>query len=149
MNISENGINFICGFEGFSSTPYPDPISHAEPYTIGYGTTIYPNGTKVTMQDSSVTVEQAKEFIQDYVSKKIEPFLNCIFNVDTQNKFDALCSFCYNLGFTNLENSTLLKRIKSGEGDIEEAFLMWNRSCGYVVEGLTKRRQAEATLFLT
>lgn len=77
---------------------------------------------------------------------------NKINNLDlilTQNEFDALVSFVYNLGAGALQGSTLLKRIKAREGDIESAFLMWVKAGGKTLSGLVKRRQAEATLFLT
>lgn len=65
-----------------------------------------------------------------------------------QHQFDALVSFCFNLGFGAFLNSSLRKRIVGG-GDIGAAFLMWNKCGGKVLKGLTLRRQAEATLYLT
>ena len=68
----------------------------------------------------------------------------------TQGQFDALCSFAFNLGIGNLKNSTLLKKLNSG--DIQGAadqFLVWNKAAGKVMAGLTRRREAERTLFLS
>ncbi len=144
MKISENGINLICSFEGFKSKPYLDIAGVA---TIGYGTTIYPDGFKVSISDGEVGEEKAKEFISFHVENLIEPILNTL-NLN-QNQFDSLCSFCYNVGIGAFKSSTLLARIKSKEGDIEEAFLMWNKSGGKEVDGLTKRRKLEAQLYLT
>lgn len=146
MQISNHGLDFICSYEGFSATSYVDPISKAEPITIGYGTTIYPNGIKVKLSDMPVSKDEAKTFIKHDLIK-IETFLNSL-NLN-QNQFDSCCSFCYNIGLGGFKNSTLFGRIKSNTGDIEEAFLMWNRSCGRIVDGLTRRRKAEANLFLS
>lgn len=67
----------------------------------------------------------------------------------TQNEYDALISLIFNIGFGGFFNSTLLRRIRKRDGDIEAAFLMWNKGGGKVLRGLTLRRQTEATLFLT
>jgi len=79
----------------------------------------------------------------------------------TQSEFDALVSFVFNVGNANFKLSGLLTRInenkyRSGEatdrakaiGQIENAFLAWNKSAGIELAGLTKRRQAEADQFL-
>nr|WP_320037189.1 lysozyme [uncultured Bacteroides sp.] len=67
----------------------------------------------------------------------------------TQNQFDALVSFCYNIGFANLKVSTLLKRIqaKASENLIRFEFSKWKYSDGEILQGLVKRRAAEADLF--
>ena len=66
----------------------------------------------------------------------------------TQNQFDALVAWTYNLGPTNLNNSTMLKKIN--EKDWEEVpnqIKRWNKAGGKVLEGLVRRREAEALLF--
>lgn len=78
-----------------------------------------------------------------------------------QDEFDALVSFSFNVGVTNFNNSSLLKKINENKhlsGDakgrkividaIEKEFLKWNKSGGKVLDGLTKRRQREANAFL-
>jgi lysozyme len=69
----------------------------------------------------------------------------------TQNQFDALVSFCYNVGPSNLKSSTLLKKVNLNPNDptIKNEFLKWNRGGGKVLDGLTRRRQAEADLYFT
>ena len=64
----------------------------------------------------------------------------------SQCRFDALVSFCYNVGFENLKRSTLLKKIKVNPNDssIATEFLRWNKSDGKILLGLTRRRQAES-----
>lgn len=81
----------------------------------------------------------------DYYETRVEAIIPGL----KQHEFDSLVSFSYNVGLGALKSSTLLKRIQSRQGNIEEAFLMWNKSGGKVLRGLTRRRQAEATLFLT
>jgi len=69
----------------------------------------------------------------------------------TQNQYEALISFSYNVGFGSLAKSTLLKRIiaKDTPANIEHAFMMWNKAGGKVLKGLSFRRQSEAMLFNT
>lgn len=67
----------------------------------------------------------------------------------TQNQFDALVSFTFNLGEGSLKSSTLLKKVNANPSDttISSEFLKWNKAGGKVIDGLTKRRQAEAKLY--
>ena len=69
----------------------------------------------------------------------------------TQNQFDALVSFTYNLGATNLSKSTLLKKVNKNPNDksIASEFMKWNRAGGKVLNGLTKRRKDEAALYFS
>lgn len=149
MTISDQGVQFICKFEGFRANAYPDPATKAEPYTIGYGTTVYPNGTKVTLNDPPVTTAQAAGFLKDHVSKMCEGWLNQNLPNLEQNEFDALCSFIYNLGLANFQSSSLLKDIKAGAADavITADFNKWVKAAGNVMPGLVKRRAAEANLY--
>jgi lysozyme len=66
-----------------------------------------------------------------------------------QNQFDALVSFCYNLGAGSLKKSTLLKKVNADPNDesIKLEFLKWNKSGGKVLNGLTLRRNAESELY--
>ena len=65
-----------------------------------------------------------------------------------QNQFDALVSWVYNLGPSNLKASTMLKVLNSGEyKSVPEQIKRWNKAGGKVLEGLTRRRNAEALLF--
>ena len=68
----------------------------------------------------------------------------------TQNQFDALVSFAFNLGPANLKSSTLLRKVNSGDvNGAADEFLKWNHAGGQVLAGLTARRNAEKTLFLS
>lgn len=147
--ISENGINLIKKFEGFSSKPYPDPATKGVPYTIGYGATFYPNGKKVTMSDKPITEEEGVKLLV-YMLEKFEQYVDsyCVDSL-TQNQFDALVSFCYNVGPANLKSSTLLKKVNKNPNDptIKDEFNKWVKGGGKTLKGLVIRRQAEAELY--
>jgi lysozyme len=67
-----------------------------------------------------------------------------------QNQFDALTSWTYNLGPTNLKSSTMLKVLNDGNYDeVPEQIKKWNKAGGQVLNGLIKRRDAEAELFVS
>ncbi len=144
--ISENGINLIKSFEGFSSKPYLCP---AKICTIGYGATFYPNGKKVTMKDPPITEKIGTELLESMLVK-FEQYVDsyCVDTVN-QNQFDALVSFCYNLGPNNLKSSTLLKKVNANPNDptIEAEFMKWVKAGGRTLKGLVRRREAEAKLY--
>ena len=148
MKISEKGLNLIKKYEGFSSKPYMCP---ANVPTIGYGSTYYPNGTKVKISDDEISEEEATQILEYIAQKDFGSAVNKFVIVDlTQNQFDALVSFAYNIGRTAFENSTLLKLLNRGEYEAAaEQFEKWNKSGGRVLSGLTKRRFDEQKLFLS
>ena len=146
MKTSDNGKKLIKKYEGFSSTPYLCP---AKVPTIGYGATYYPNGKAVTLKDAPITEKQADEMLS-FMLVKYENAVSRYVSVPlTQNQFDALVSFCYNVGQSNLLSSTLLKKLnnKDCKGASNEV-LRWNKSCGKVLQGLAKRRKDEREVFL-
>lgn len=149
MAPSNNFYTLLQQFEGLKLDAYKDS---AGIWTIGIGTIRYPDGSKVAMGDHC-TVQQANEFAR-YDAGKMAVKLNKLLegvNV-TQNQYDALLSLMYNIGDMALSNSTLLKRIKSGQGNIRAAFLMWNKAkvkgVMTAIQGLTNRRNKEADLYL-
>ena len=148
MRISEKGLNLIKKYEGFSSRPYMCPANIP---TIGYGSTYYPNGSKVKLSDDSISEEEATQILEYIAQKDFGSAVNKFVIVElTQNQFDALVSFAYNIGRTAFENSTLLKLLNRGEYEAAaEQFEKWNKSGGKVLSGLTKRRFDEQKLFLS
>lgn len=144
--ISNQGIDLIKAFEGFSSKPYLCP---AKIPTIGYGATFYPDGKKVTMNDAPITEEKGVELLKSMLVK-FEQYVDsyCIDTI-TQSQFDALVSFCYNLGPSNLKSSTLLKKVNKDPNDptIEAEFMKWTKAGGKTLKGLVRRREAEAKLY--
>ena len=151
MKISQDGINLIKYFEG---CPMKDGmvISYRCPAnkpTIGFGSLKLKDGSPV--QDGmTITKQEAEELLthelkefEDYVNQMVEVALN-------QNQFDALVSWVFNLGPTNLKNSTMLKFLNSTHvdwADIPYQIQRWNKVNGVPNEGLKKRRKAEALLF--
>ena len=77
-----------------------------------------------------------------------EQVLNSVKVELTQNELDALTSWTYNLGVGNLNSSTLLKKLNTGDKDsVPSEMLRWNKAAGKVLAGLTRRREAEAKLW--
>lgn len=144
MKPSENAYNIIKGFEGKRLKAYQDSVGI---WTIGYGTTFYPDGSKVKPTDS-ITEERADFLLKWQVLEKSGGVDALVKNVN-QNQFDALVSFAYNVGTGALKKSTLLKKLLVNPNDpsIETEFLKWNKANGIALKGLTKRRQAEADLY--
>lgn len=94
----------------------------------------------------TITIEEAEDLLaNDLIS--FESKVNSLKLDLLQCQFDALVSFSFNLGFGNLLSSTLLRRIKGESGSIEEAFAMWNKADGRVLQGLVARRESEAILY--
>lgn len=156
MKLNEEGYQMIMNFEGLSLKPY---LCSAGVPTIGYGNTYYPNGKKVTMRDKPITKEYAIEifkFIADLFAKDVN---NLLKTTVTQNQFNALVSFAYNVGSDidaddipeGLGDSTLLKKVNKNPNDLSimAEFLKWNKSNGKVSNGLVKRRNLEAKLYFT
>ena len=144
QKVSNSGIDLICSFEGLRLKAYDDG---GGVWTIGYGTTIYPNGIKVKRGDTC-TLVQAKAYMTHDL-KKFESAVNTAVVVPVnQNQFDALVSLAYNIGIKAFTNSTLLKKLNVG--DIRGAaaqFSVWNKAGGKVMQGLVNRRAVERKLF--
>ncbi|AID17956.1 endolysin [Acinetobacter phage YMC11/12/R2315] len=145
MTTSDTGINLISTFEGTRLTAYDDGVGV---WTIGIGTTVYPNGTKVKKGDTC-TSEQAKTYFKHDLIK-FENVVNESVKVPlSQNQFDALVSLTYNIGSGAFKNSTLLKLLNNGDYQgAADQFPAWKKAGGRVLEGLVKRRAAERSLFL-
>ena len=121
---------------------YPDPGTGGEPWTIGYGHT---GGVK---HGDVIDEDGATQFLRNDVAW-VEDCINDHVTFDlTQNQFDALCSFVFNLGCKAFTGSTLCKLINEGNFPAAaQQFGKWNKAAGRVLAGLTIRRQAEAELF--
>jgi lysozyme len=146
MNIGQKGLDLIKQFEGFRSEAYPDPGTGGDPWTIGYGSIRW--GDKAVHKGMQCTEAEATTQLQRDLAT-CEGDVTSVVHVGlTQNQFDALVSFTYNLGIGNLKSSTLLTLLNQGAFDqVPAQFLRWNKAAGHVLPGLTKRRQAEADLF--
>ena len=133
------GISLIKAFEGCKLKAYQ---CSANVWTIGYG------HTRGITEGNTCTQQEADEMLVDDV-KEFEGYVNDIVNIElTQSQFDALVAWTFNLGPTNLRNSTLLKRLNDGDlADVPNQMRRWNKAGGKVLAGLTRRREAEALLF--
>lgn len=146
MQASQKIIEFLKEKEGFSAAPYLDPVGVP---TIGYGTTMYEDGRKVSMSDDPISEERGEELLRFHLKERAErPLNNLKLNLE-QHEFDALVSFIYNLGIGNFLSSTLLKKIKGGNDkeEIRKQFLRWNKAKGKTLPGLTKRREIESRIY--
>jgi lysozyme len=141
MITSDEGLALIKSHEGLRLKAYQDIVGV---WTIGYGHT----GSDVT---SGLVWDQ--DTCDSALRKDLTRFENCVGFLVTiplnQNQFDALVSFCYNLGCVSLKTSTLLKLLNAGDyAGAEDEFVKWDRAGGVVVQGLLNRRQDEQKLFM-
>lgn len=160
MQISDKGIALIKNSEGFRGNAYPDPATGAKPYTIGYGTTVYPSGMPVKLGDR-VTQEQADAYLRNDVKKFESAVSNAVKVKLTQGQFDAMVSIVYNVGpgsknksgIIQLKDgspSTLLRKLNSGDySGAADEFMKWVSPGSSVEKGLRTRRAAERALFLS
>ena len=145
MRISDNGIKLIQQFEGIRLTPYKDCVGL---YTVGIGTLIGDGKSLPDSWNREFTLEECYALLRAelaHIERGIFKYINVQL---TQNQFDALCSFVYNLGLGCLQRSTL--RAKLNRGDVPGALESWakyNKAGGKVWKGLDLRRQAEIALF--
>ncbi|EKW0743268.1 lysozyme [Citrobacter freundii] len=149
MQTSEKGIKNIKDFEGCSLTAYPDPGTGGAPWTIGYGWT-HPVDGKPIKPGMTIKQETADRLLKTGLVSYENDVLKMAKVKLTQGQFDALVSFAYNVGSRALSTSTLLRKLNDGDvmGAADE-FLRWNKAGGKVLNGLTRRREAERALFLS
>ena len=139
MKISQEGLSLIKKFEGCELEAYK---CAAGVWTIGYGST---HGIE---EDMSISKERAEELLLEDVEKFETFVLDAVEMPMSQHQFDAMVSWTFNLGPSNLNASTLLKVLNKGDyEDVPAQIKRWNKASGQVLEGLTRRREAEALLF--
>ena len=139
MKISQEGLSLIKKFEGCELEAYK---CAAGVWTIGYGS------TKGVEEGNTITQEEADKLLLDEM-EEYEGYINDMVKVDLkQNEFDALVSWVYNLGSSNLSSSTLLQKLNTKEwDDVPNQIKRWNKAGGKVLQGLIRRREAEALFF--
>jgi|TARA_R110002110_G_scaffold88484_2_gene230472 lysozyme len=139
MTPSKDCIDMVKHFEGFKAVAYLCP---ANVWTIGYGR------TKNVKEGDITSMPQATRDLEEELIEFGEQVLSVVDVELSQNEFDALASWTYNLGVGNLQSSTLLKKLNAGDNDsVPSEMLRWNKAAGRVLAGLTTRRQAEADLW--
>lgn len=150
MKINKVGIEIIKKYEGFRSKPYICPSGIP---SIGYGTTRYPSGKKVTMKDAAINESTANLYLLNDVSRFAVAVTKGLKVTLNENRFSALVSLCYNIGPGAFGRSTLLKVVNEAPGapGIRDEFAKWNKGTvngkKTVLPGLVTRRAAEADLY--
>jgi len=139
MNISQEGISLIKKFEGCELEAYQ---CAAGVWTIGYGSTkdVKEGDTLTQKEADNLLLHEMQEY-EGYIKELVKIPLK-------QNQFDALVSWVFNLGPANLKASTMLKFLNAGDYHlIPSQIKRWNKANGKVLEGLIRRREAEALMF--
>ncbi|HHA1955696.1 lysozyme [Enterobacter ludwigii] len=146
MQTSEKGIALIKEFEGCKLTAYQDSVGV---WTIGYGWT-QPVDGKPIRAGMTIKQETAERLLKTGLVSYESDVSRLVKVGLTQEQFDALVAFTYNLGARSLSTSTLLRKLNAGDySGAAEEFLRWNKAGGKVLNGLTRRREAERALFLS
>ncbi|EQA1641825.1 lysozyme [Enterobacter hormaechei] len=146
MQTSEKGIALIKDFEGCRLTAYQDSVGV---WTIGYGWTQPVNG-KPIRAGMTIKQETAERLLKTGLVSYESDVSRLVRVGLTQGQFDAMVSFTYNLGARSLSTSTLLRKLNAGDyAGAADEFLRWNKAGGKVMNGLTRRREAERALFLS
>jgi GH24 family phage-related lysozyme (muramidase) len=152
-SVSQQGIDFIKGWEGFRATMYNDPVGHC---TIGYGTLLHHGNCDGRSSEqpyiNGVSEENATQLLAREVGGIQQTINNTVTVALNQNQNDALVSFVYNVGSNNFQKSTLLRLLNQGNYDaVPTEIKKWTKAHqdGKLVDlpGLVKRRSDEADLF--
>lgn len=127
-------------FEGFRSEAYQ---CSAGVWTIGYGTTIYPDGTRVKRGDK-IDERTAEKMLEHYCEHRIKyPKGDW-----TDSQKDALCSIIYNIGQSAFDRSGLKRHLERSDWKAAySSWNRWNRAGGKIVKGLVRRRAKESSIF--
>jgi len=140
LSYSKAGLSLTESFEGVRLTAYQDQVGV---WTIGYGHT----GPDVHA-GLTITQDQANDLLMGDVSHAVSAVNRLVTVPLTQNQFDALVDFVFNVGIGNFASSTLLRELNASNfTDAAAQFERWSHAGGVVVAGLLRRRQAEARLF--
>lgn len=145
MRINQEGLDLIKSFEGLRLKAYQDG---GGVWTIGYG------HTRDVMKGDTLSKAQAEALFLKEIQDQEQALSRLLGDngiMVNENEFSALLSFIYNLGTLALAHSTLFKLLVNKaqpKPEVAKQFLRWNHDNGVVVPGLTRRREAEAALFL-
>ena len=133
------GLALIKKFEGCELEAYQ---CSAGVWTIGYG------HTKGVNSGDRINQDEAEHLLQEELPE-YEGYINDMVTVPLkQCEFDSLVAWVYNLGPTNLRESTLLKLLNAGDyHSVPNQIKRWNKAGGQVLNGLVRRREAEAIMF--
>ncbi|QQN75893.1 lysozyme [Croceicoccus sp. YJ47] len=145
--INANGARLIKSFEGKELVAYPDPGTGGKPYTVGYGATVGIDGKPFRLGQ---TIDDA--MADALFAKDIARFEEAVDDLTggnaTDNQFAAMVSLAFNVGKENFEDSTLLRKHRAGDySGAANEFARWKFANGKVLNGLVRRRAAEAELY--
>ena len=140
-HITQEGLNLIKQYEGFSSTPYVCPAGYS---TIGYGHLV-----RTDEYFTTLTEEAAEQLLRQDVESAEQAVLRLINTPLTDGQFDALVSFTFNLGAGALQRSTLRRKINREEHvEVPRQLMRWVWAGGRKLRGLIRRRAAEAEHYM-
>lgn len=146
MRISDAGIKLVKEFEGCRLTAYKDIVGVL---TIGYGHTSMAGPPEVK-PGMKITQQMAEDILAFDLFKYQWAVVKALDRIPNQNQFAAMTSLCYNIGPAGFARSTVCKAFNAGKvSQSADAFRMWVKAGGKVVNGLVRRREAERVLFLT
>ena len=151
MNISQHGLEFITSFEGFVPRLYNDPAGHC---TVGVGHLLHRGNCDGRASEvpylSGITEAQALRLLGDDVVSRVAAVNDAVNVPLNQNQFDALVSFVFNLGAGAFRKATFLGLLNAGHYDaVPDGLMLYVNADGRRLEGLVRRRQAEADLWNT
>ena len=133
-------------YEGYRAKPYLCP---ANVPTIGYGSTYYADGKKVTLQDPPMDEPTARALLLVELEHTYLPGVlrNCPILITDERKCNSIVDFAYNCGVGRLQTSTLKRKINANDWEgAKEQLMLWTKGGGKVLTGLVKRRISECAL---
>jgi lysozyme len=137
---SDKGLALTKSFEGLRLEAYQDS---AGVWTVGYGHT----GPGV-VEGIAVTDAEAEAMLLADLQDAVRCVNRKVTAAISQGQFDAMVDFCFNAGRGNFLQSTLLRKVNTGDfAGAAAQFGLWVHAGGEVVPGLVRRRQAEAEMF--
>lgn len=149
MDNHKQAIDLICRYEGFNELAYPDPQTGAEPYTIGFGTQYYPDGSMVK-QNQCCTKHKALEYLVDELTVLNTELLKLNLGLD-ESMHQALLSFCHSIGWESFLYSSIIDSLEAEDYvGVTEEIACWVFDAEHqVIGGLLERRREEINLFLS
>ena len=143
----KEAIELIKKFEGCKLVAYQ---CSAKVWTIGFGSTFYENGAKVQIGDT-ITQHRAESLLLITANKFAVEVRKLVKSHLNDKQMAALISFAFNLGMGALQKSTLLKLVNSNPSSpqIRNEFMKWINAGGKPLNGLIRRRKAEADLYFS
>lgn len=140
-------VSFIGGFEGLRQVAYPDPATRGKPWTVCYGATMV-DGHAVTPGERE-SLAQCKAILLADLDREANGIEKCLHAPMTDARYVAVLSLVHNIGVTGVCHSSVVKKLNAG--DLQggcDALLHFDRAAGFVMPGLTRRREAERRLCL-